>query len=708
MSQRVTIAQALDLAVQHHNAGRLDEAEEIYNQILAALPDQQDALHLLGLVANERGDNERAADLIERAIAIAPEVGEMHGNLALVLQDLGRLEEAAERLERALALSPDFAEGHNNLGLLRHELGQPAAAAVHFERALEIAPDFAEAHGNLGNALLQTDRPDEAAIHYRKALDLAPDQAGVLANLGMVLLETGDADGALASVRQAVALAPETDDPWIAFALCVERMTFDALDDDLRGDLLRLLDHPATDPTAIAPAIFDACKPALASDAPTPTDELLLRALVLCPVMDRTLEAALTTRRRVLLDGVPEGALPFACALAQQCFLNEYVFAVTADEEARIDALAAGVAAALENGAPLAGADLVMLGAYRPLYAFGWADRLAGLSWDEPIAAAVTQQIAEPLEEHRLRSAVSAATPIEDAVSAAVRDQYEANPYPRWSRFAARHSPAPIDTVLRGAPLRFDIGDYYAPETPEVLIAGCGTGQQALLAASRYAGARILAVDLSLSSLGYATRKTRDLGVETIDYAQADILMLGALDRRFDLIECVGVLHHMDDPLAGWRVLTGLLRPGGVMKIGLYSEAARQDVVAARSLIAEQGFAPTPEGIREARAAIAERADNGDALMASIAIRNSFFSASECRDLIFHVQEHRFTLPQIADALEALGLTFLGFEMRDPAPLAAFREAHGDALTDLSLWHEFETAHPDTFRGMYQFWVRNL
>ena len=98
---------------------------------------------------------------------------------------------------------------------------------------------------------------------------------------------------------------------------------------------------------------------------------------------------------------------------------------------------------------------------------------------------------------------------------------------------------------------------------PQVLVAGCGTGSHAIIAAHRFRGARVLAVDLSLSSLTYAKRKTRELGVTNIDYAQADILRLGGIARSFDVIESVGVLHHLDDPFAGWRILLSLLRPGG-------------------------------------------------------------------------------------------------------------------------------------------------
>lgn len=234
-----------------------------------------------------------------------------------------------------------------------------------------------------------------------------------------------------------------------------------------------------------------------------------------------------------------------------------------------------------------------------------------------------------------------------------------------------------------------------------MLIAGCGTGQQPLLAASRYENAAILAIDLSLSSLSYAVRKTRDADIGNIEYAQADILALDQLDRRFDLIECVGVLHHLDDPLAGWQVLTDLLHPGGVMKIGLYSETARQDVIAGRALIAEHELAATPSGIRRARELVA-----ADPALESLRKRHSYYSASEWRDLVFHVQEHRFTPLQIAEALDLLDLQFLGFEMRDQDTVRAFQKRYGDQVTDLDAWHSFETANPDTFRGMYQFWVR--
>ncbi len=134
-----------------------------------------------------------------------------------------------------------------------------------------------------------------------------------------------------------------------------------------------------------------------------------------------------------------------------------------------------------------------------------------------------------------------------------------------------------------------------------MLIAGCGTGQVAIGSVQKHKGAQALAIDLSLTSLCYARRKTPAELASRIDYAQADILKLGSIDRNFDVIDACGVLHHMADPLAGWRILLSLLRPGGLMHLAFYSDVGRGDVAAARMFIAERKFGATPHDIRRCR-----------------------------------------------------------------------------------------------------------
>ena len=146
------------------------------------------------------------------------------------------------------------------------------------------------------------------------------------------------------------------------------------------------------------------------------------------------------------------------------------------------------------------------------------------------------------------------------------------------------------------------------------------------------------------------------------------------------------------------------------MRIGLYSETARQDIISGRSLIAEKGYTSSPEDIRRCRQDIIAMAEDGNRMMERICNGKDFFSLSECRDLLFHVKEHRFTLPQIKATLQALDLKFLGFAMRDQSTLRKFRKSHPSrrALTSLDLWHEFELKNPNTFRRMYQFWCKKM
>jgi hypothetical protein len=127
------------------------------------------------------------------------------------------------------------------------------------------------------------------------------------------------------------------------------------------------------------------------------------------------------------------------------------------------------------------------------------------------------------------------------------------------------------------------------------------------------------------------------------------------------MIQSGGVLHHLGDPWAGWRILLSLLRPGGVMLLGLYSERARRDVIPARAFIAEHGYGSADEDIRACRKALMAHED-GTALK-NVTIFSDFFTTSECRDLLFHVQEHRLTLPQIGEFLAANDLQFLGFDL---------------------------------------------
>jgi 2-polyprenyl-3-methyl-5-hydroxy-6-metoxy-1,4-benzoquinol methylase len=388
-------------------------------------------------------------------------------------------------------------------------------------------------------------------------------------------------------------------------------------------------------------------------------------------------------------------ALTFAAALAQQCFINEYVFLPGENELA--------AARALEERADITPMQLLLVAAYIPLYSLANAEKLLERSWPAPVEAVLTQQLREPIQEQRLRADIPRLTGIGNPVSRVVQNQYEENPYPRW----VLPAPETPNTIANFLSNKFPHSQFERRAgLKDILIAGCGTGQRSIAMARRFGAPNMLAVDLSLASLAYARRKSEELGLP-IAYAQADILELDreATGRAFDLIESLGVLHHLADPFAGWAALLSLLRPGGFMLLGLYSDMARRPVTAARAMRVGRGFGDSAEDIRNFRQDLIQSDDPRP--YASILESEDFFSLSACRDLLFHVQEQRMTLGQIARFIQSHNLSLLGFEL-DNAVLAAYRTRfpQDKAATDLACWEAFEADHPGLFGGMYIFWVQ--
>ncbi len=151
--QQLTTQIALDLAMQHHNAGLLPKAESIYQQILQTDPQHPIALHLLGMIALQMGKNDVALDLITKALDVKPSNADAYDAQGNALMNLGRLDEAIASYNKALAIEPDYADVHNNLGIALMNTGRLNEAIISYNKALAIKPDYAEAHNNLGIAL---------------------------------------------------------------------------------------------------------------------------------------------------------------------------------------------------------------------------------------------------------------------------------------------------------------------------------------------------------------------------------------------------------------------------------------------------------------------------------------------------------------------------------------------------------------------------
>jgi Flp pilus assembly protein TadD len=232
----------LSEAMEQHRQGHLDRAATAYEAALAENPDQPEVLHLLGLVALQRGDAGRAVALIGRAVALRPAEAAFHVNLAeayrvigavdrsiasyytalrlvpnspVVLCNLGTtltthgdVEAGIRYLRDAIRLAPEMTAAHNNLGNILGRQGDKASAIAHFRIAVRLDPKSAEARGNLGKTLLEQAEPDEALVHCREAVRLRPNWADAHSHLGNVLHALGRHQEAGESYSAAIRLKP--------------------------------------------------------------------------------------------------------------------------------------------------------------------------------------------------------------------------------------------------------------------------------------------------------------------------------------------------------------------------------------------------------------------------------------------------------------------------------------------------------------------
>ncbi len=687
-----------DLAVAHHQSGRLAEAESLYRDSLTLEPNHSDSLNCLGILAHQCGRNDAALELIGRAIGAQERNPQYHYNIALVLAASGRMDDAVTHNRRAIALKPDYTDAHTNLASALASQGKWSEAEVHFRRTLSQSQQSPQAYGNLAGALQAQGKQDEAL--------------GVLAR-GLAVAETDDLKAMFALCLQEQQSVPKID----RLRTFVERAITEAWarPSDLSNFATMLIKQSDTVRHAIPPDNPQAAASAQELFGPRALaalagDRLLQALLVSTPICDVELERLLTIARHAVLDlaaasdktAVSDDVLNACCALAQQCFINEYVFDGGA-EVAGAKALREELVAALASGKPIAAVAVAGVACFVPLHSLPGAGTLLEQPWQDPVARLVTQQVREPALQERLRSSIPVLTAIDDSgVSAAVRQQYEENPSPRWVRSATLVRPLTIDDHIRTRFPQTAIHPLGKSEV-EILSAGCGTGRDAIEMARWCIGVKMLAIDLSLASLSYARRKTEELGLGNIEYAQADLLKLDSLGRTFDVIDAIGVLHHLADANAGLRALASILRPGGFMRIGLNRAAGRDDVHAAQALIAERGYRPTADDIRRFRHDIT--GSETPAIAKAVTRYQEFFTTSECRDLLFPTQDRQFTIADIKTMLDDIRLNFVGFE---DAAYGEYAKRHPEdqAMTKLDHWQALEAEQPAFFASMYVFWVQ--
>ncbi|MDJ0944499.1 MAG: tetratricopeptide repeat protein [Kiloniellales bacterium] len=195
--------------IREFRAGRLAAAESTFRRVLKIEAGQADALHMLGVLAHQRGDPQKAVKLIKKALRRSPANPSFHTNLGSALQAQGRGQAALESLQKALSADPDHMQAHFNLGNLLSERGELTRALSAYRRAAELSPGFADVHFNLANTLHRLDDLQAAVAAYRRCLELRPGFAPAHFNLGNALRDLGELEAARRSYERALQLDPK-------------------------------------------------------------------------------------------------------------------------------------------------------------------------------------------------------------------------------------------------------------------------------------------------------------------------------------------------------------------------------------------------------------------------------------------------------------------------------------------------------------------
>ena len=666
-------------------------------------------------------------NLLDSALVNNPTPAKLYNVKGACLVELGKFNEAINCYRRSIELDPCYAQAHNNLGVIFEKIGNYEEALQSFDAAIKNFPEFPQALNNKALILRRKKQHEDAAALFIQAIKLSPEYAEAHNNLGVTLLDLGNHGDALKNFKKALELRPEYEEAYRNLGVSLQGILFEKPAPGFDQIITKMLDlGVCVRPLDIAPAaisllkfypvIQELCsyegegkwgKPMIDMLNHLSKIPLLLRLMSVTLITDISLEFGLKNLRADIAKNlfelpISENILAFQTALALQCFNNEYLYSVSAEESCQLNKIEQMIEEALLVGKGVDPHLLLCLASFRPLHEYKWA---ATVVPDGNTDEVLTRQVVEPRKEKILRDRILTLSGDNDGTSELVRQQYEENPYPRWTGLGLPASPKPVSEVSADVKLAVANEKILEIEEPLILIAGCGTGQHALDEASRFSNSKVYALDLSLTSLTYAARKSAELGVKNITFLQGDILNLEKLNKKFHIIESSGVLHHMEDPLEGWRVLSGCLIEGGLMKIGLYSKHARQHIEKIRAEIQNAKIETNPDNIKAFRNNVL-RSDKKH--HRKITASNDFFCMSSCRDLLFHIQEHTFTVPMIADYLAKLDLVFCGFEGDQAIKSFEKENLATQDLYDLDIWDAFERSNPDIFSGMYQFWCQKI
>lgn len=666
---------------------KLDEAEKILKEIFNSGLETPELNYLLGLLEIQAGRPENASDFLEKAHSRWPEhrgIWKLLYRIRFHLKNYTGCLELTERLVRSYPRVERYLFTH---ALVCHKLNLIEKAIEYYDRTLTVSNNHEQALTNKG-VLLEKDGKKIVALEcFKTAVLLNPENKIACFNLyRLVALMPVAKNVADMEIALTHLLNSSVTRPKLICKYIIEQLK-------LNSEIKTVLNWQANSELS---QNFDTALTLLSSN------KLLLKLMTVCPVASLQFENLFRDIRRHITDKVSRGEGDLSCeflnALAIQCLINEFIYSQSKQEKTQVLSIKTEIDDAIDGERKISSLKFLAVAFYERINDRRW---VLALSNNSQLTSVIEHHLDHYEEEIEIRKDIETFGSIENSVSRSVQDQYEHNPYPRWVNVDIPLSSVSISQLSDDLKLDLVNKDIELVMRPRILVAGCGTGQHSISVAKRFKDCEVVAIDLSASSLSYAMRKSSQYGIKNIKYMQGDILQVGKLEEKFDIIESVGVLHHMDDPVEGWYNLSETLNSGGLMKIGLYSREARKNIAAVRRQIQDL-HASKQNDILTFRQDLIKA---GDTLSRSLAHSSDFYSTSNFRDLILHVKEHTFTILEIEKMLDRLGFHFSGFET---SAINLFMEQYPDhnAMYSLTNWNNFEKSNPSFFSGMYQFWCQ--
>jgi len=628
------------------------------------------------------------------------------------------MQQAATIARQAYRIKPDYLTGLNLLARIDMQRGHYDDAESWLSEGLTQKPDSVSLLYSAGQLALTRHQLERAADYFEQSARISKVATKSYTWLAHTRLLQGDYVEAFRHYRELIKTQADNKQLRSKLFESAAKVVADFYAEELEQDLLRYLDFRDVDYSQLRSLSTSLLKHKLhLTESGCPlnlediiSDPLLQRCLqrfYFCdPIMERLL---ITVRQSSLLTcsknlSIKNNMLPFVTALAAQTQLNEGVWYIN-HHEAQLISQLENLVEKILTVSHVKAADvspaLTLVLMYKPLSSCSFYDALkkAGITWREYPLLEETLKTSIALTKARLE--IPSLPSSDDETSATVRQQYNQNPYPRWTDIGY-NQPGNYVQALGNA---FPHADFTALKNkqPEILIAGCGTGRHAIRLAHYFSPVNVTALDLSESALAYALLQARKRNTPDIQFIQGDILQAGELQQTFDVIECSGVLHHMQSPQKGLQALERILRPGGVIKIALYSTTARQSISQLRQLMGNILPSQADE-MRLVRETLLQKNLQGD--WSDIYNSPDFYSLSACRDLLFHRQEHTFDVLELPEIYKSSGLQWLGI-LAPPgsAELLSIAGKHASELTHEE-WHQLEQSNPQLFCGMYQFYLQ--